>query len=46
MKPLVIALSEVGRGLRGRDDGDDVNNVPYKPNWNYHYESSHVMNTS
>jgi hypothetical protein len=31
-KPLAIALSEVGRKLRGRDDGGDVNNVQYKSN--------------
>jgi hypothetical protein len=28
--PLVIALSVVGKRLRGRDDGDNVNNVQYK----------------
>jgi hypothetical protein len=26
-KPLAIALSGVGRGLRGREDGGNVNNV-------------------
>jgi hypothetical protein len=26
-KPLAIALSGVRRGLRGRDDGGNVNNV-------------------
>jgi hypothetical protein len=26
-KPLAIALDEVGRELRGRDDGDNINNV-------------------
>jgi hypothetical protein len=38
--PLAIALSVVGRGLRGRDDGDNVNNVQCKCNWNSHYEYS------
>jgi hypothetical protein len=33
-KPLAIALSGVGRGLRGRDDGDDLVNVWYKANQN------------
>jgi hypothetical protein len=37
-KPLAIALSGVGRGLRGRDDGDDVTNVQCKSNWNCHCE--------
>jgi hypothetical protein len=37
-KPLAIALSGVGRGLRGRDDGGNVNNVQYKSNQNCHYE--------
>jgi hypothetical protein len=27
MKPLAIPLSGMGRALRGRDDGDNVNNV-------------------
>jgi hypothetical protein len=35
-KPLAIVLSEVGRGLRGRDNGDNVNNVQYKFNQNCH----------
>jgi hypothetical protein len=26
-KPLAIALSGAGRGMRGRDDGDNVTNV-------------------
>jgi hypothetical protein len=38
-KPLAIALSVVGKRLRGRDDGGNVNNVQYKSNRNYHYES-------
>jgi hypothetical protein len=29
----------VGRGLKGRDDGGNVNNVQYKSNWNCHYRS-------
>jgi hypothetical protein len=37
-KPLAIALSEVRRGLRGRDDGGNVTNVQYKSNQNCHYE--------
>jgi hypothetical protein len=45
-KPLAIALWGVGRGLRGRDDGGNVNNVQYKPNQNCHYESPHIMNIS
>jgi hypothetical protein len=40
MKPLTCnALSGVGRGLRGRDDGSNVNNIQYKSNQNCHYES-------
>jgi hypothetical protein len=38
-KPLAIALSEVGRGLKGRDDGGNVNNVHCKSNQNCYYES-------
>jgi hypothetical protein len=38
-KPLAIALSGVGRGLTGRDNGGNVNNIQYKSNWNCHYES-------
>jgi hypothetical protein len=29
----------MGRRLRRRNDGDNVNNVQCKPNWNCHYES-------
>jgi hypothetical protein len=29
----------MGWGLRGRDDGGNVNNVQYKSDWNYHFES-------
>jgi hypothetical protein len=36
-KPLAIALSGVGKGLRGRDNGGNVNNVQYKSNQNCHY---------
>jgi hypothetical protein len=38
-KPLVIALSGVGRGLRGRDDGGNVTNVQYKSNQNCCYKT-------
>jgi hypothetical protein len=41
-KPLAIALNGVGRGLRGRDNGDNVNNVQYKANWNCLYKSPPV----
>jgi hypothetical protein len=44
-KPLAIALSGVGRRLRG-DDGGIVNNVQYKSNQNCHYESPHIINIS
>jgi hypothetical protein len=37
-KPLAIALSGMGKGLRRRDDGGNVNNVLYKINQNCHYE--------
>jgi hypothetical protein len=39
-KPLATALSEVGRGLRGRDNGGNVHNVPCMSNRNCHYEST------
>jgi hypothetical protein len=29
----------VGKRLRGRDDGDNVNNVQYKSKWNSHCNS-------
>jgi hypothetical protein len=45
-KPPATALSEVGRGLRGRDNGGNVNSVQYRSNWNCHYESPHIMNVS
>jgi hypothetical protein len=38
-KSLTIALSGVGRRLRGRHDEGNVNNVQYKSNQNCHYES-------
>jgi hypothetical protein len=38
-KPLAIAWSGAVKGLRGRDDGGDVNNVQYKSNQNCHCES-------
>jgi hypothetical protein len=37
-KPLVIALSGMGRVLSGRDNEGDLTNVKYKPNWNSHCE--------
>jgi hypothetical protein len=46
IKPLAIALSVCGgRGLRGRDDGGNVNNVQYKSTLNFHYESPPVQQT-
>jgi hypothetical protein len=39
---LSIALSVVGRRLRGRNDGSEITNVRYKSNWNCHYEFPHV----
>jgi hypothetical protein len=38
-KPLAITLSGVERSLRGRNDGDNINNVQYKSSQNCHYES-------
>jgi hypothetical protein len=38
-KLLAIALSGVGRGLSGRNDGGDVTNVQYRSNQKCHYES-------
>jgi hypothetical protein len=38
-KPLAIAFSGVWRGLRGKDNGNNVTNVQYKSNQNCHYES-------
>jgi hypothetical protein len=40
MKPLAITLSGVGRGVKRRNDGDDVTNVQHKSNWNCHYKWS------
>jgi hypothetical protein len=37
-KTLAIAFSGMGRALMGREDGDDLTNVQYKPNWNCHYK--------
>jgi hypothetical protein len=39
-KLLGIALSGVGRRLRGRDRGGDLTNVQYKPIWNCHNKST------
>jgi hypothetical protein len=33
----------MGRELRERDDGSNVNNVQYKSNRNCHYESPRIM---
>jgi hypothetical protein len=41
-KPFAITLSAAGRRLRGRDDGGSVDNVQYKSNQNFHYESPSV----
>jgi hypothetical protein len=38
-KTLSITLSGVGRALRGRDNGDNVNTVQYNTNQNCHYKS-------
>jgi hypothetical protein len=38
-KPLAIALSGEGREMKGRDDGGNLTNVQYNPNYNFHYES-------
>jgi hypothetical protein len=45
-KPLVIALSGVGRELSGRGNRGDLTNVQYKPIWNCQYEAPHIMNIS
>jgi hypothetical protein len=37
-KALAIDWSEVGRRLRGRDDGGNVNNIQYKSDQNCHFE--------
>jgi hypothetical protein len=36
--PPAIASTGAGGGMRGRDDGGNVNNVQYKANQNSHYE--------
>jgi hypothetical protein len=36
-KPLAISLSGVGKGLRGNDNGGNVNNVQCKTNQNYEF---------
>jgi hypothetical protein len=43
---LAIALIGMGRGLRGRDDGGNINNEQYMSNWSCHYESPYIMNIS
>jgi hypothetical protein len=45
-KPLAIALSGVGRGLRERDGGGNLTKVQYKLIWNYHNESPCTTNIS
>jgi hypothetical protein len=42
--PLAIALGGVGRGLMGRDDGDNVTNVQYKSNQDCHFRSLPLYN--
>jgi hypothetical protein len=39
----ILELNNIARGLRGIDNGGNVNNVQYKSNWNCHYES-HLYN--
>jgi hypothetical protein len=36
-KPLIIALCGVGRGLRRRDNGGNVNIIQYKSDLNCHF---------
>jgi hypothetical protein len=38
-KPVAIAVNWMGRVLKRGDDGNNVNNVQYKSNWNCHCES-------
>jgi hypothetical protein len=38
-KPLAMALSGMGMGLRWREVGGELTNVQYKPNQNCHDES-------
>jgi hypothetical protein len=47
-KALAIALSGLGRGLTGRDNGENVNinHAQYKSNQNCHNESPWIMNIS
>jgi hypothetical protein len=42
-KPLGIALSWEGWGLRGKDDGSNLTDVQYRPNWNCHYDFPHTQ---
>jgi hypothetical protein len=37
-------LVGVGRGIRGRDSGGNVNNVQYKSGWNCHFKSPLLYN--
>jgi hypothetical protein len=43
-KALGIALIGVGRGLRGKDYGGNVNSVQHKSTQKCHYESSPPYN--
>jgi hypothetical protein len=43
-KSLAIALSRVGRGLRGRNDRGNVNNVQRRSDQICHYESTPPYN--
>jgi hypothetical protein len=36
---LAITLCRVGKGLRERGNGGNVNSVQYKSDWNCHFES-------
>jgi hypothetical protein len=45
-KPLAIALSGEERRLRGRNNGDNVDNAQYKSNQNCLWICPHIMNIS
>jgi hypothetical protein len=42
LENLAIALRGMGRGLKERDDGDNVTNVQYNSNQNCHYETPFI----
>jgi hypothetical protein len=46
MKLLALALSGAGKGLKGEDGRDDLNNVQCKPIQNCHNESPLYKNIS